>query len=197
MKIILRMCAVALAMTMSGAAFASPIVFMATLSHAGEAAPDSGGTGSAVVTIDQVANTMEVMVTFADLNGNTTASHIHCCTVVAGTGNAGVATITPTFTGFPGGVKSGTYDHVFDMTAPAGSFNPAFVTANGGSISTAWDVLLTGIAAGKAYLNIHTSTNPGGEIRGFLVPAPVPLPAALTLFVSALGGFGFLRRKRA
>ena len=29
------------------------------------------------------------------------------------------------------------------------------------------------IVGGNAYVNIHTSANPGGEIRGQLVPVPV------------------------
>jgi len=34
--------------------------------------------------------------------------------------------------------------------------------------------LFAAIAAGEAYLNIHTSTFGGGEIRGFLVPEATP-----------------------
>jgi hypothetical protein len=106
-----------------------------------------------------------------------------------------VATTTPTFTGFPLGVTSGTYDQVFDMTQ-ASSYNPAFVTAEGG-LATAEAALVAGIIAGEAYLNIHTTLNPGGEIRGFLA-APTPLPAALPLFATGLGALGLLgwRRKR-
>ena len=32
--------------------------------------------------------------------------------------------------------------------------------------------LAAGLNAGQAYLNIHTSNFPGGEIRGFLTPEP-------------------------
>ena len=53
------------------------------------------------------------------------------------------------------------------MTAPA-SYNPAFVTAHGGTAASAAAALLAGLEAGQAYLNIHTTTHPGGEIRGFL-----------------------------
>ena len=95
----------------------------------------------------------------------TTASHIHCC--VAPPGNAGVATTTPTFPGFPLGVTAGTYFHTFDMTAPA-SYNPAFVTANGGTAAAPRRRSSPASEAGQAYLNIHTTMFPGGEIRGFL-----------------------------
>jgi hypothetical protein len=49
-----------------------------------------------------------------------------------------------------------------------GSYNPAFVTANGGTAASAEATLFTGIMAGHAYLNIHTTMFPGGEIEGFL-----------------------------
>jgi hypothetical protein len=53
-----------------------------------------------LVTIDPVANTMRVQATFSGLLAGVTASHIHAPTAVAFTGTAGVATTTPTFTGF-------------------------------------------------------------------------------------------------
>ena len=95
----------------------------------------------------------------------TTAAHIHCC--ISPPGNTGVATTTPTFPGFPLGVTSGSYSRTFDMTA-ASSYNPAFVTAHGGTTAGAAAALLAGLQAGQAYLNIHTTMFPGGEIRGFL-----------------------------
>lgn len=146
--------------------------YTVTLSGPAESPPNaSPGTGSGSVTIDTVAQTMQVNVTFSGLTGNTTASHIHCCTAVPGTGTAGVATETPTFSGFPLGVTSGTFSHTFDMTQ-AGSYNPSFITANGGTPNSAFAVLVAGIDAGEAYLNIHTSTFGGGEIRGFIVSVP-------------------------
>ena len=82
------------------------------------------------------------------LTAGNTASHIHCC--IAPGGNAGVATTTPTFTGFPSGVTSGSYDHVFDLTSLS-SYNPAFVTANGGLVSSAEAVLLMGLSDGQGH----------------------------------------------
>src|SRR5437870_4926993 len=111
-------------------------IFVANLNGASEAPPNaSPGTGFAEVTIDPVAHTMEVFVTFQDLFGTTTASHIHSPTVVPFTGNAGVATTVPSFPGFPLGVTSGTYLNTFDMTL-ASSYNPTFLTANGGTTTS-------------------------------------------------------------
>jgi hypothetical protein len=142
------------------AAHATILNYSATLDGPSESPPNaSTGLGAAAVTIDDVALTMHVVVDFEGLVGTTTASHIH----------AGVATTTPTFTGFPLGVTSGHYDHTFDLTQSS-SYNPAFITANGGTVATAMPVLLQAIADGKAYLNVHSSVYGGGEIRGFLQP---------------------------
>lgn len=46
----------------------------------------------------------------------------------------------------------------------ASSYNSTFVTAQG-SISAALNAILTGMTNSTAYLNIHTGTFPGGEIR--------------------------------
>jgi len=158
---------------------ATVLHYQATLNGPNESPPNlSPAGGLAEVTIDNVANTMRVQVVFSGLTGTTTASHIHAPTVVAGTGTASVATTTPTFTGFPTGVTAGNYDHTFDLTL-ATSYNGAFVTASGGTVALAEAALLAAIAAGKAYLNIHSSTFGGGEIRGFFTTFdPVPTNAS-------------------
>jgi hypothetical protein len=123
---------------------------------------------------------------------NVTASHIHISpTPFAGTG--GVATQTPTFSGFPAGGASGTYSNTFDMTLSS-SWNAAYITANGGTAATAFAAFVPAIGNGQAYWNIHSSAFGGGEIRGFLVAAAAPEPGTLAFLT--LGGVGvFLRKK--
>jgi hypothetical protein len=165
-----------------------------TLNGANEAPPNASlGTGVGLVTIDTTLSLMTVTVNFSGLTGTVTNSHIHAATTTAFTGTAGVATQTPTFFGFPSGVTAGTYTNTFNMLDTA-SYNPAYVTANGGNVTTAFGALLSAMDGGKAYWNIHTTSVPAGEIRGFLVAAPEPT----TLSLLALGGMGvFLRRRKS
>jgi len=174
------------------ASHATVFSFTATLAGALEVMPNGSlGTGFATIDVDDVADTMDVNVSFSGLTGITTASHIHCCTAVAGTGGAAVATTTPFFPGFPIGVKAGSYSHVFDLT-DAASYNPSFVTANT-DVAGAEAALLTGMLDGKAYFNIHSDVYPGGEIRGFL--NQVPEPTTLLLLGSGLCLAGLRARR--
>src|SRR5262245_13189661 len=170
---------------------ASIFSYQASLDGPSEAPPNGSlGTGFATVDYNDVLHTLHVHVDFTGLTGTTTASHIHAPTPTPLTGTASVATTTPTFSGFPNGVSGGTYDNTLDLTLSS-SYNPSFITANGGTTAGAEAALTSAIAQGRAYWNSHSTFAPGGEIRGFLVP--VPEPATLTLL-----GFGalLLRRRR-
>ena len=93
------------------------------------------------------------------------------------------------------GVTSGSYSNTLDLTL-AFSYNPAYVTANGGTTASAEAALLASMAAGTAYLNIHTTVVPGGEIRGFLQAVPGPEPATFALVSAGAGLLLFARRRR-
>ena len=193
MKTITKLAVFLIAVTTGWAVSAHTIQYSAALLGSAEVPPNaSPASGTAVVTIDYDLLTMDVNVNFSGLLGTTTSAHIHCCTAAAGTGTAGVATATPSFPGFPTGVTSGSYHQVFDLTQ-AGSYNAAFITSNGGTVSGALNALALGLDSGKAYFNIHTSSFFGGEVRGFL--APVPLPAGAWLFGTAVVGLPLLRRR--
>src|SRR6516162_6912408 len=160
--------------------YAKPTTFTANLTPALEIPPTaSTATGSATITLDPAANTLRVQVTFSGLTSNTVMAHIHCCLASLFTNaNVGVATTVLAFPGFPLGVTSGTYDHVLDLTS-ASSYNPAFVTLQGGTVANAEAALINGIQNGETYLNIHTVNFPSGEIRGLPVAAPAPAQLSL------------------
>ncbi len=203
MKKLLLAFATAIALTaLSAPVKADILTFTTTLSGANEVPPvASPGTGNAVVTVDTVANTMTVSASFSGLltttaggaTSGTTASHIHCCTPPGA--NAGVATTTPSFPGFPLGVTSGTFLNTFGLTL-ASTYNPAFVTLQGGTVNGARIAFLAGLQGGQTYFNIHTNAFGGGEIRGQL--QPVPEPATMILLVTGLAAVAGrkLRRRR-
>lgn len=171
-------------------------VYTATLSGAIEVPPNaSPGTGTVTVDFNAAAHTMTIDITFSGLLAGTTAAHIHCCTAEPEMGTAPPATAVPSLPGFPLGVTAGTYSRTFD-TLDAATWNPAFVTASGGTTAGAEAAFLAGLDEGRAYLNLHTEFAPGGEIRGFLQPVPEPATFALL----ALGAPMVLvaaRRRRA
>ena len=176
-------------------AFAEPITYLGTLTGSAEVPPTgSPGSGSVLVTFDLAAHILTVSATFANLVSNTTAAHIHCCTALPFSGNAGVATQTPSFALFPLGVTSGSFSQTLN-TALASSYNPAFVSMFAGGVPAAEAAISTGLAAGTTYFNIHTTMFPGGEIRALLVAA-VPEPSTIGLIGAGLVGIVILVRTR-
>lgn len=152
---------------------ATTIVYNVTLSGT-ESVPANASTafGSATVTVDDVADTVGVVLSFSGLSGNASAAHIHCCVAT----NANGPVVIP-FTGFPT-TTSGTYSNTFTGVSPPN---------------------IAGIEAGLAYVNIHDANFPGGEIRGDILAAPVPEPETYALMLVGLGALGMvaLRRKSA
>jgi CHRD domain/PEP-CTERM motif len=157
----------------------------------------SPGTGYGTVLYDNVAHMLTLDCNFSGLatdQGNgTTASHIHAPTLLPFQGTASVATTTPSFAGFPLGVFSGTFHSVLDMTQ-ASSWNPAYVSSNGGTTAGAEAAFATALASGTSYWNIHSQKFPGGEIRGFL--SLVPEPASCALVAVGLAGLAGVARRR-
>ena len=138
--------------------------------------PGSGGEIGGGISYDDVTNALTINVGwgsgngFTDLSSSVTAAHVHGPADI--NSNAGVQ-----FSLSGGGFSLNT-------SASAGS-------ATGTTTLTAGQE--TDLLAGNYYINIHTSTNSGGEIRGNLVVVPEPGRIALaSLFVFGL----CLRRRR-
>ncbi len=126
------------------------------------------GTGS--LTLDDVTGGYTINGTFNDLIGTSTDAHIHGPAAI-GVGPAGVIVGLTVDVG----VSSGAFSGAGTFTAPQ----------------------MTDLLAGLYYVNIHSSIEPGGEIRGQITQ--VPEPASVVLI--ALGGVALavasrIRRRR-
>lgn len=163
-----------------------------------EGANGRTGTGTLYMEYEEETNTLSISVTFAGLSGTTTVAHIHCCTLAANTGNAGVALAGGaggSLINFPVGVQGASYNQSFNMGLTS-VYGLAFLNNNGGTANSARDAMLAAFDSGTAYFNIHTSPNfGGGEIRAWI--SPVPEPTSLGLMLAGGAGLaGWLRRRQ-
>lgn len=120
--------------------------FLATLSPANEVPPKTS-TGSGVATFVDLGNEIDWTLELSNITG-VTASHIHG-PAAAGTNASIIVNL------FIPNVATGTLNGVVARGT--------ITNANNASVSL--DSLRTLINAGNAYVNIHTSANPAGEIR--------------------------------
>jgi CHRD domain len=124
-------------------------IFRATLAGSEEVpARATGGFGTAGVNINN-NNTMDIVVEVHGVQ-NITASHIH----IGARGVNGSVRL-----GFP---LAGTPIATVDGILVKGTFGPAAVTG------VSYDELVAAIRSGNAYVNVHSTTYTGGEIRGQL-----------------------------
>jgi hypothetical protein len=191
MKISSIAIAAALALCAAGAAQAHLIDMTGTFAPEANGAT---GTGSLFLEWDIDGHTLWIDATFSGLSGNTTQSHIHCCTSSPFTGTSGIALATNgNLPGFPLAVKAGHYQKLIDLGLNS-SYSPGFLGGAGGTAAAAETKLMDGLMAGKSYMNIHTSTFGGGEIRSFVTV--VPEPASYGMMLLGLAGIGSALRRR-
>ncbi len=136
-----------------------------------QSATGSPGIGTATGTFDTVTGVMTLSGEFSGLNGTTTVAHVHG--FADAPANAGIlfgVTVT-------NGVSAGTFSGSGTIVGDDGAFSNTF--------------------AGRTYINIHSTTNGGGEIRGHVTNfQAIPEPASTGLLaLLGVAAIGFRRRK--
>lgn len=149
--------AAALVLGSSLSATAQTIHLTAVLSGANETpAPGllTGGAGSAEVYVNLATKKLHYEVKVFNIPTVATAGHFH----VGGPGLAGpvVVNLNPPRVGG---------DFVLEGDATA-----ANLTVRAEQGINEWDDFIQALVGGQVYVNIHTTTNPGGEIRGQMIP---------------------------
>jgi len=167
---------------------ATPITYQASLDGA-QTVPATGSlaTGSGTVTVDPTTHLLTFQISWTNLAATPSGLHVHCCAPAGANGMLAIS-----FPGFPA-ATSGMYFQTVDLTV-AMLYNPAFLTAHGGTAAQAEADLLAGLAAGNSYLDINNPPFGGGEIRGQL--AAVPEPATALLLATGLASIAARSHKR-
>lgn len=141
---------------------AQTITLTATLTGQGEATQttngiNTGAFGSAVVQLDLGSRTVKYDVQVFNLPSGVTASHIH----------AGAAyTAGPVVVNFAPPANASN-----DFSFCGSVLDTAFVLRPDQGIRSA-DDMFQAIIGGNTYVNVHSTVNGGGEIRGQLTVAP-------------------------
>jgi hypothetical protein len=166
MKRLLCGAAVAAALLISATPSSAQVVNLtATLTGAEEttATPGvlgllTGAVGTATVSVDATNEEVAVQLQLFNFATGTSAGHIHV-------GPRGVAGPVVLSFPIPAG-RTGDLPLSFRLGSAAFAAQPQI------GINTMQD-LIQAIVGGGAYVNIHTSQYPAGEIRGQLTPVPV------------------------
>jgi len=143
--------------------------FTATLTPAGETGAtlvgNPTGSGTFTATLDTSTNVFTYTATYAGLTSNINNGHIHGPFIVGGTANTAgtILNFNPASTSAaPGAVFGGFGTGTSGTATGTITLNAATqitTTINGDSLKKL-------LLAGDTYVNIHTTSNPGGEIRG-------------------------------
>ena len=155
-----------------GAPASATTVFTATLNGANERPNpvSTNATGAGSVTLNDAEDSIDVLLSWADLTSTAILAHIH--------GPADV---------------NGTALPIIDFTALLPGPPNTTAALNGGAplsfAVTAQQV--ADLKAGLWYFNVHSIEHPGGEIRGQIVPEP----GTLLFLLAGMGGLAWAGRR--
>lgn len=154
--------ALTLAALLATPAVAQTVTLRANLNGGEEtpAAINTGAVGTVEVSVDPVNREVAVTLNVFNMPTPTTAGHIH----IGSRGTPG-----PTVLNFPASLNGRTGD--FTMTFRLGDTPGVFTARPALGINTIDDALQS-IVGGNAYVNVHSTQFPGGEIRGQLAVTP-------------------------
>ena len=152
----------------------------------------TGGTGGLTaggqgIFFDSDTNMLTIDVSwgslrgFSDLTGDVTVMHIH-----QGSTNGTATTFDDSGAPFINLHTGGA--GIFDGSANNGFYTNTFLFNDADRIDA--------LNAGELYINVHTSANTGGEIRGNIVAASVPEPGSLALLGLSGAAIAMVRRRR-
>lgn len=152
---------------------------------------DYFGGGSLSALLDSETRSFSWFVGFAGLTSGTTAAHIH----PGIPGEIGLPIIPIDTLNVPAGGGIGVTSGIFSGSTILDALTVEMLTGG--------ELLKIGEQT-AVYVNIHTSDNGNGEIRGQLnvsvgpnpadLPAAIPVPAAIWLMISAVAGLIGMRR---
>jgi hypothetical protein len=134
--------------------------FVATLSGGNETpAPGvlTGAFANATVTLDLNTQTVSWNIDVFNMPSGTNNAHFHV-------GAPGLAGPTVVNVAFPAGISND-----YNLSGSATSRD---LLVRGDQGIRSWDDFLQALMGGQTYLNIHSTVNPGGEIRGQVIRVP-------------------------
>lgn len=142
----------------SASAEAQSLNFTALLSGSNEVPGiASGSGGTATVSLNAATRTVTYRVDVYNMPSGTTAAHFHA----GGPGVSGPVVVNFTVQ------TNVSNDFSISGTATAADLVPRQAQGIG-----SWDDFVQALTLGQIYVNVHSTVNPGGEIRGQVVPVP-------------------------
>jgi hypothetical protein len=142
----------------SAQAQAQTINFTAQLSGGNEVpGVSTGSAGTGTVSLNVATGVVTYRIDVYNMPAGTTASHFH----VGAPGVTGPVVVNFTVS------TNISNDYAITGTASATDLTPR--AANG---INSWDDFVQALLLGNIYMNVHSTANPGGEIRGQVVRVP-------------------------